>query len=437
MTEKSEKLEFENGRGAMLAARLERPAGEPIATALFAHCFTCSKDVAAASRISRGLRARGFAVLRFDFTGLGNSEGDFANTNFSSNLDDLVAAAAALGERVAPPALLVGHSLGGAAVLAAADRIEGVRAVATIGAPSRPQHVEHLFADRKDTIESEGSAEVELAGRRFRIEKQFIDDLDTHDILGRLASLDGALLFLHSPIDEVVALEHARELYMAAKHPKSFISLDGADHLLSDPEDSAYVAEVLAAWAGRYVVERGETAGSPMGRTSAVASPAVPPARTDRPLADGVVRVSPAGGKFTHSVRAGEHAWLADEPTAVGGDDRGPNPYDFLLAALGTCTAMTLSMYAERKGWSFEGATVDLSHDRIHARDCEECTSKEGRVDRITRSIELHGSLDPEQRARLLEIADRCPVHRTLVGEKTIPTAEVSSDGEVRSALEG
>ena len=410
----SQKIEFSNARGQTLAANLELPAGEPAAYALFAHCFTCSKDVAAASRISRGLRDRGFAVLRFDFTGLGNSEGDFANTNFSSNVADLVAAADHLRSEFRAPELLIGHSLGGAAVLAAKQQIAEVRAIATIGAPSVPQHVEHLFADQVDEIEGQGFAEVSLAGRKFRIEKQFIDDLGEHDLKARLGGLGAALMIFHSPIDETVSIDHARDLYIAAKHPKSFVSLDRADHLLTRPADSAYVADVLSAWAARYVSgdpAKIEQSGS--GQKSA-SSGSAPPA--------GVVVVSPTTGKFGHEVRAGKHRFLADEPLSVGGDDRGPTPYDFLLAALGTCTAMTLKMYAERKKWPLEGATVELEHDKIHAADCEECTTREGKVDRIVRRIALHGELDETQRARLFQIADMCPVHRTLEGEITMPT---------------
>ena len=406
MVERSQKVEFSNGRGDTLAARLELPAGDPTATALFAHCFTCSKDVAAASRISRGLREQGWAVLRFDFTGLGNSEGDFANTNFSSNVSDLVHAAEYLREEHEAPQLLVGHSLGGAAVLTAAAKISEVRAVATIGAPSAPQHVEHLFSDRREEIEAQGSAEVDLAGRKFRIEKQFLDDLAGQDLESLVGQLKPALLVFHSPIDQTVSVDHARALYQAAKHPKSFVSLDGADHLLTNPKDSRYVAEVLAVWAKRYVVPN-ETANAPA------------------ELDPGVVEVVPSFGKFGHSIRAGNHTWIGDEPTSVGGDDKGPTPYDFLLAALGTCTAMTLRMYADRKEWPFEGARVLLSHDRIHAKDCEECESETGRVDRITRKIEVRGDLTEEQRARLMEIADRCPVHRTLENEIIIPTEEI------------
>ena len=312
-----------------------------------------------------------------------------------------------------------GTRWGGAAVLAAAHQISEVRAIATIGAPSAPQHVEHLFADQVEEISSRGFAEVQLAGRSFRIEKQFLDDLGEHDLATRVGSLGTALLIFHSPVDETVAIDHARELYSAARHPKSFVSLDRADHLLTNPKDSAYVADVLAAWAGRYLTGDPESSAAAVKEKAAkIASPpAAPPT--------GVVVVSPGSGKFGHEVRAGVHTFLADEPAGVGGDDRGAGPYDFLLAALGSCTAMTLKMYADRKGWPFEGATVELEHDKIHAEDCLDCTTREGKVDQISRRIELHGNLDETQRARLLQIADMCPVHRTLIGEITIPTEEV------------
>ncbi len=402
----SEKITFPNGRGQELAARLELPDAPPAAYAVFAHCFTCSKDVAAASRVSRALRDRGFGVLRFDFTGLGNSDGDFANTNFSSNVADLVAAAEHLRATRGVPALLVGHSLGGAAVLAAAGRIPGVRAVATIAAPSDPAHVLHLLRDDLDAVEADGSAEIELAGRRFRIEKHFVEDLREQTFGEAVRALDAALLVLHSPTDEVVSIDHARRLYELARHPKSFVALDGADHLLTRREDSQFVADVLSVWARRYLEEPG---------TAPAAAPA-PPAE----LEPGEVRVTSLDGPFRQTVRAGRHAWIADEPASVGGADSGPTPYDELLAALGTCTSMTLAMYARRKGWPLEGVDVRLRHDREHSRDCEDCPEKDARIDVLSADLALRGPLDDEQRARLLEIAHRCPVHRTLMGEKRI-----------------
>ncbi len=407
---RSEKFEFEGHEGQRLAARVERPDGAPRACALFAHCFTCTKDSHAAVRIARGLVARGFAVLRFDFTGLGGSEGDFANTNFSSNVGDLLAAAAQLRARVgdgALPLLLVGHSLGGAAVLAAAGEIEGVSAVATIGAPSDPAHVTGLFQARLPEIEARGEAEVSLGGRPFRIRRQLIEDLQEQRLRAAIGALRRPLLVLHAPRDQIVGIEHATQIVTAAKHPKSFVSLDDADHLLSRRADAEYVAELLSAWASRYL----ETSAS-----SAEASPA-----------EGAVVVRETGaGRFQNEVRVGRHRMLADEPRAVGGDDAGPGPYDFLLTALGACTSMTLRMYAERKGWPVEGLRVTLRHAKVHAEDCAGCdeSSKaaKAKIDRIEREIEIAGPLDEDQRARMLTIADKCPVHRTLHGPVKVHT---------------
>ncbi len=392
---RSEKLEFDNRDGERLAGRLEWPARPPRAFALFAHCFTCSKDIAAASRVSRALSDAGYAVLRFDFTGLGGSEGDFANTNFSSNVDDLVDAAAHLRAVHRAPALLVGHSLGGAAVLAAAARIDGVRAVATIGAPSDPKHVRHLLQDELSTIEARGVAGVRIAGRAFTIKKQFLDDLDEQRLGDRLRELRVPVLILHSPADEIVDVDHARRLYAALQHPKSFVSLDDADHLLSDRADAEYAAGVLAAWAARYV-------------------DASPP--TD--AADGSVVVEGSARGFEQTVVAGRHAWIADEPVAIGGGDTGPAPYDLLLAALGTCTSMTLGMYARHKKWDLEHVRVELRHWRT-----EEKGEGAARTDHIERRLTLRGALDDDQRDRLREIAERCPVHRTLEGDLRIHTA--------------
>ncbi len=399
----TQKLEFPGHTGDMLAAKLDAPAHTPRAYALFAHCFTCSKDVFAASRISASLVERGFAVLRFDFTGLGMSDGEFANTNFSSNVADLVQAANFLRSELAAPALLIGHSLGGAAVLAAAAEIPECRAVVTIGAPSEPLHVQKQLGDKVAEIRSLGELEVELAGRTFRIKKQFLDDLQASTIRERVANLRRALLVMHSPVDEVVGIDNARQIYQAAKHPKSFLSLDNADHLLKKHADAAYAASVLAAWAARYLPD--------FERNNSDANPA-----TD--LADGEVQVAEIGtGLFANQVRAGKHQLLADEPASVGGTDSGPTPYDYLLASLGACTSMTLRMYAERKKLALRAVSVRLIHRRIHAKDCADCESTDGQIAEIERIIDLQGDLTPDERQRLLEIADKCPVHRTLEHE--------------------
>jgi putative redox protein len=399
----NERVSFAGSQGAALAARLDLPEGAPIAGAVFAHCFTCSKDSLAASRISRALAKRGFAVLRFDFTGLGGSGGDFANTSFTSNVDDLVAATGVLRARGLAPSLLIGHSLGGAAVLAAAGRIADARAVATIGAPAEPAHVTHHFGESLDRIAADGAAEVSIGGRSFRIGKGFVEDVAAQRLEDCIRNLRKALLVLHAPRDEVVGIDSAARIFAAAKHPKSFVSLDDADHLITRMADADYVAGVLAAWASRYV--------------------GAAPAETPAPTEAGVVIVEETGrGKFSELVRARTHRLAADEPTDVGGADTGPNPYEYLLAGLGACTTMTLRMYIERKGWTIGRIATQLRHDKIHARDCADCETKEGMVDRIERAITVDGPLTEEQRAKLLEIADKCPVHRTLTGEIKIAT---------------
>lgn len=408
MAVRSESVNFTGALGDSLAARLDKPSGAIRGFALFAHCFTCSKDLAAARRIASGMAERGIAVLRFDFTGLGHSEGEFANTTFTSNVEDLVAAAGWMRERGQAPAILIGHSLGGAAVLAAADSIPEVKGVATIGAPADPTHVVSNFADRVADIERDGEAEVELAGRRFRIGKAFLDTLRDHGLETIVGRLRRDLLFFHAPLDQVVGIDNATRLFVAAKHPKSFVSLDQADHLLTRPRDAAYVAAVLSGWAERFL-----------------------PAATPTPLSatEGEVVVADAGeGTFPQWVVAAGHRLRADEPERVGGSDSGPAPYDLLLAALGACTNMTLKMYAGRKGWRLERLETRLRHGRVHADDCADCETKEGMVERIERDILIDGPLDQEQRERLMEIADKCPVHRTLHGPITIVTRPRTGD---------
>jgi putative redox protein len=406
----NELFQFLGSDGFKLAAALDLPDGEPVAYALFAHCFTCGKDVLAARRIAAGLTARGMAVLRFDFTGLGASEGEFANSTFSSNVADIVRAADHLRETRKAPAILIGHSLGGAAILAAADRIPEAKAVATIAAPSDPAHVTHLFADRVADIRAQGTVEVSLAGRPFHIKREFLDDIAEHNLMGQVAELRKALLILHSPTDDTVGIDNATRIFVAAKHPKSFISLSGADHLLNRKSDADYVADVIAAWAQRYL----ETA--PSNQTEDSDSRRVVVRETRR-------------GKFQQTVTVGPHRLIADEPSTAGGDDTGPGPYDYLLAALGACTSMTLRLYADRKALPLDRVAVTLRHNRIHAEDCAECETKSGMVDQIEREIAMEGALDPEQRGRLMDIADKCPVHRTLTSEIRIVTRASEADG--------
>jgi putative redox protein len=399
----AERFDFVNAQGQRLAALLDMPAGEPKAYALFAHCFTCGKDVSAARRIAQALTALGIGVLRFDFTGLGASEGEFANTTFSSNVADLLAAAGALRKVRRAPAILIGHSLGGAAVLVAGADVPEARAVVTIAAPSDPAHVTGLFRDRLADIAQQGEIEVALRGRTFRISRTFVDDVAQQRLREKVAQLRKALLIFHSPTDELVGIENASQIFEAAKHPKSFVSLAGADHLLSRPSDASYVAKVIAAWAERYLD-----------------LPEPQPEATDSNV---IVSETRRSG-FEQEVSIGRHRLLADEPVRVGGLDSGPGPYDLLLAGLGACTSMTLRLYAERKSLPLDRVTVRLSHSKIHAADCATCETKEGMLDRIERAITLEGALDDEQRARLLEIADKCPVHRTLTSEIEIKTRE-------------
>lgn len=386
--------------GTTLAGRLHVPVGVPRAFALFAHCFTCTKNIRAAVEVSRALAKHGIGTLRFDFTGLGESEGDFAKTTFSSNMADLVAAADWLREHHRAPQILVGHSLGGAAVLGAAAQIDECEAVVTVGAPADPAHVARLFEGHQEAIERRGEAEVKLAGRPFRIKKRFLDDLAEQCSAEKIAELKRALLVMHSPQDDVVGVENARRIFEAARHPKSFVSLDGADHLLTKRADANYVATVLAAWASRYV--------------------STEPSAEQNDIHPRAVDV--VGGRETYrqQIRVGPHRMVADEPESVGGHDTGPTPYDLLLAGLGACTSMTLRMYADRKGWPLREVHVRLTHEKIHATACEDCETKTGKIDDIARDIVIEGDLDDDQRQRLLEIADKCPVHRTLHGEVRI-----------------
>jgi uncharacterized OsmC-like protein/fermentation-respiration switch protein FrsA (DUF1100 family) len=405
----SKRLTFEGHSGHDLAARLDLPAGPVRAYALFAHCFTCSKDLFAARTIAQGLAQKGIAVLRFDFTGLGSSEGEFANTNFSSNVQDLVSAAAHLEQHYAAPTILVGHSLGGAAVLAAAAELPAVRAVATIGAPADVGHVLHNFGTSLAEIEDTGRAEVRLAGRRFTIEKQFVEDAREQRLEQCVQGLRKALLVMHAPLDQTVGIDNASKIFAAAKHPKSFISLDNADHLLSRVEDAAYAGGVIAAWAERYL-------------------PAEPVAESTHEA----VVVSETGlGKFQNTVLVGRHRLLADEPVGVGGLDTGPTPYDYLSVALGACTAMTLRLYADHKKLVLGKVTVEVRHGKVAAEHCADCgeaaEGRSGKIDRFERRISVDGEIDGALADKLVQIAGKCPVHRTLEASAAVVTKVSSS----------
>jgi putative redox protein len=397
---KKENIQFENSAGEKLAGILDLPTSTPRAYALFAHCFTCSKNIRAATIISRALIEAGFAVLRFDFTGLGQSEGEFADSNFSSNVEDLIAAANYLEDNYEAPSILIGHSLGGTAVLQAAHSIPSAMAVASIGAPSNPAHVAHLFSDKRKELEKTGSAEVNLGGRPFKIKQQFLQDLEQQTMPESLGTLRKAVLILHSPLDETVEIENASELFLAAKHPKSFVSLDNANHLLTREEDARYAGEVIQTWAARFLPALDEEAS----------------------VGEGVVVARTEAGGFFTSIQAGPHHLVADEPETVGGSNLGPTPYGLLSAALGACTTMTLQMYAARKKLDLREVSVEVTHAKVHVDDCVDCEIRSAKVDEFQKVIQLEGNLSDEERQQLLEIADRCPVHKTLHSEVQVKT---------------
>ncbi|WP_378184122.1 alpha/beta fold hydrolase [Aquimarina sp. SS2-1] len=396
------KISFTNAEGQTLSGRLELPADQhPHNFALFAHCFTCNKNLGAVRNISRALTSQGFGVLRFDFTGLGESEGDFADTNFSGNVEDLVAAADFLTKEYQAPSLLIGHSLGGAAAVFAAAAIDSIKAVATVGAPSDPIHVQHLLRSGLEEIEANGKAVVNLSGRDFTIKKQFLDDLEKKSLPTVAKNLGKALLVLHSPQDTTVGIRNAEEIYHAAKHPKSFVTLDGADHLLMRKEDSIYVGKVIAGWSSRYVD-----------------IPEEPKLKSQHHV------VASLGNEegYTTQMKVGNHYMVADEPESVGGNDFGPSPYELVSAGLSACTAMTIKMYVARKGWDLQNVEVHTNYDKKHMEDCENCEDPMAKIDTFEREIKLEGNLDEKQIQRILQIADKCPVHKTLHSETQVIT---------------
>lgn len=401
----SKTVRFENASGGQLAGHLYTPdAGAPRAYAVFAHCFTCTKNLVASRNIADAMSTEGVATLVFDFTGLGDSEGEFADSNFTTNVEDIVAAADFLEDEYEAPRILVGHSLGGTAVLMAAAHVDSAVAVATIASPAEAGHVSHLLAGSREDIEKAGEAEVLLAGRPFRIKKQFLDDIQGHSVVDSVAKLRKAYLVMHAPLDDTVGVDNASTLFAAARHPKSFVSLDRADHLLMRPDDSRYAGALIAAWAARYLGEPAAASATPEG-------------------APGAVVATTRAGAFRTEVNAGGHRLVADEPAGVGGEDSGPSPYDFLATALAACTTMTLKMYAEHKKLPLEHVTASVRHEKIHASDCADCESEgKARIDVFERELTIAGDLSDAQRQRMLEIADRCPVHRTLHAETKVRT---------------
>ncbi|WP_293449378.1 alpha/beta fold hydrolase [Planktotalea sp.] len=399
----TERLAFPGHSGHDLAARLDLPDGPHLATALFAHCFTCSKDIPAARRIAQRLADQGIAVLRFDFTGLGHSLGEFANTTFTSNVDDLKAAADMLASRGMAPSLLIGHSLGGAAVLKLTPELEGVKAVVTLGAPFDPDHLTHNFGGALDEIQKTGKAAVNLGGRPVTIGKAFVEDISGASLKPALAASKAAILVMHAPLDSIVGIENATNIFVAVNHPKSFVTLDDADHLITDADDASYAADVIVSWSARYLK----------------LPKAAPPIGTP----EGIVRVREADARgFLQDVYSGSnHHTVADEPLAYGGTNRGMTPYGYMTTALGACTSMTIRMYARYKGWPLDGISVDVNHDKMHAQD----SGTLDKVDGFKRVITLKGKLDESQRKRVLEIADKCPVHKTIEHSSTIETVLV------------
>ncbi|MBD0849297.1 bifunctional alpha/beta hydrolase/OsmC family protein [Maribacter arenosus] len=396
-----QKVIFKNKKGQTLVGTLELPANQhPHSYAIFAHCFTCNKNLTAIKNIGRTLSANGFGVLRFDFTGLGESEGEFSDANFSGNVEDLIAASDYLTSNYQAPTLLIGHSLGGAAAIFAAAKIDSIQAITTIAAPSDPEHVKHLLRSSIEEIEQNGKARVNIGGRDFTIKKQFLDDLEQKSLLTTVKNLRKPLLIMHSPLDRIVGIKNAEEIYKAAHHPKSFISLDGADHLLMNKKDSIYVGEVISGWARRYL-KFDDAVQLPNTKHHVVAS---------LDFDDG----------FTTQMKVGNHTIIADEPLNFGGNDFGSSPYDLISASLSACTAMTLQMYSKRKNWHIENVEVHTSHRKIHALDCEDCESSTSKVDTFERQIKITGNFDDKQLKRLLQIADKCPVHKTLSGEAQI-----------------
>lgn len=405
----TQKLKISNRKGIVLNAQLELPANQkPNYYAIFAHCFTCSSSLSAVRNVSRALTQDGFAVLRFDFTGLGRSEGDFADSHFSANVDDLLDVHQFMTVNFDAPSLLVGHSLGGAAVLVAAAKLEAVKAVATVGAPATVSHVKHLFSHAIDEVKNKGRVKVDIGGRPFEIDEAFVNEFDNTDLPEIVKGLRKPLLIMHSPFDKIVGIENAQQLYLNAFHPKSFVTLDDADHLLTQDKDAAYVGDVIGTWAKRYFPKVENTMLSTKGEQL-------------------VGHLNLLEDNFTTSIQTKNHTLVADEPKDIGGDDFGPSPYEYLNAALAACTVMTLKMYANRKKWDLYEVYVYISHSRKHSDDLDLEVDKPKYLDYISKKLKFVGNLSDEQEERLKEIASRCPVHKTLESQVVFQTEIIIS----------
>jgi len=393
-----QELKFPNENGETLTAILEFPVtGKPTSFALFAHCFTCSKNYNTATNISHQLANVNIATLRFDFTGLGENFTSQEVESFSKNINDLVTASKYLEENFGKPEILIGHSLGGTAAILASQHISSVKAIITIGAPADMDQISSLILKSENQASKD---QVKVGDTPFIINKEFLEDLKNHRTKDILAKSRNAMLIMHSPQDKVVSIDNATDLYTNSFHPKSFISLDGANHMLTDQKDSVYAGKVMASWLGKYLeLETRLTL------------------ETEK---QAVVRTGKE--KYYTEIKTGNHHLIADEPQHMHGQDLGPSPYDLLVSALGACTSMTLQMYAGRKEWDLQDVRVHVQHTKEHVQDSQ---SSKGMMDKITRDIELFGDLDEEQRKRLMEIANRCPVHRTLEGQVTIGTKEI------------
>ena len=397
------KHHFLSKNGDKLAAIIDWPAlRKPVTFAVFAHCFSCNKNFKAVRNVSRSLTDHGLAVMRFDFAGLGDSDGDFADTNFSTNIDDILSAVKYLDELGHETQLLIGHSLGGSAALHAASQLDGIRAVVTIGSPSNAWHVTHLLDDKKEEIEKSGGAEVKLGLQTLTIKKQFLQDLQNQKSEQVAHRIQAALMVMHSPEDEVVEIENAAEIYRKAKHPKNFVSLDGMDHLISNKHDSEWIGSMIATWASRYLK-----------------SPPI-----SKLISPHQVVGQNYAGEYTVEISNGTHGIYSDEPIDLGGNDLGMTPYELLSSSLISCTAITLRMYAQRKGWPVEGIRVHCNHGKRYADDCVDCEDPKKKIDHIERIIEIEGDLDQQQRSRLMQIAEKCPVHKTLHSVVEIDTRE-------------